>query len=60
MPFVSVFLTWIKTRLQLIESWQLHQRFRHRHLRKREFEKFLRQVCGFSKSRAVIWSKYIK
>lgn len=60
MPLISVFLTWLKYKIQLVESWQLSQRFRHRHLRKREFEKLLRQVFGFSKEKAVRWAKYIK
>jgi len=60
MPLISVFLTWLKYKIQLVESWQLRQRFRHRHLRKREFEKLLRQVFGLSKEKAVRWAKYIK
>jgi len=60
MPLISVFLTWLKYKIQLVESLQLSQRFRHRHLRKREFDKLLRQVFGFSKEKAVRWAKYIK
>ena len=51
MPLISVFLTWFKCKRQLVESWELKERFRHRHLRKREFEKLLRQVFGFSKEK---------
>jgi len=60
MPLISVFLTWFKCKRQLVESWELKERFRHRHLRKREFEKLLRQVFGFSKEKAVHWAKFIK
>jgi len=60
MSWIPLFLTWFKCKRQLIESWQLHTRFRHKHLRKREFEKLLRQVFGFSKEKAVHWAKFIK
>lgn len=53
-------ITWLKYCFYVVESWQLTSRFRHRHLRKREFEKFLRQVFGFSKEKAVKYAKYIK
>lgn len=60
MSWIHIFLTWFRSSLQAVDSWQLTSRFRHRHLRKREFEKFLRQVFGFSKEKAVHWAKYIK
>lgn len=59
MASVSVFLTWFKYQLQVIDSWQLKKRLRHRHLRKRELEKLLRQVFGFSKNRAVYWARFV-
>lgn len=52
------FLTYLNRLRYLIVRFM--QRFRHRHLRKREFEHFLRYVCGFSREKAVRWAKYIK
>ena len=49
MPWISVFLTYISNLCQHIVKAQIVSRFRHRHLRKREFEKFLRVAFGFSR-----------
>lgn len=53
-----MFLYYISNAKQAIVSFMY--RFRHRHLRKREAEYFLRYVCGFSKEKATRWVKYIK
>lgn len=53
-----MFLTYFNTTRQVIVTFA--QRFRLKHLRKREFERLLRDVFGFSREKAVRWSKYIK
>lgn len=52
-----MFLTYFNTTRQVIVLFL--QRFRYRHLRKRETEKLLRQVFGFSKNRSVYWARFI-
>ena len=52
------FLTYLNRLRYLIVAFAL--RFRHRHLRKREFEHFLRYVCGFSRNKSVRYAKWIK
>ena len=53
-----MFLTYLNTTRQVIVLFA--QRFRYRHLRKREFEHLLRDVFGFSKTKAVKWARFIK
>lgn len=60
MPLISVFLNYIRKLRQHIVKPQLISRFRHRHLRKREFEKFLRNEFGLSRKKSVKWAKYVK
>jgi hypothetical protein len=53
-----MFLHYMRFYLYAIVSFV--KRFRHRHLRKREFEHLLRYVFRFSKTRAIYWSRWIK
>lgn len=55
-----LFLDYVKNLCQRIVNMQITSRFRYRHLRKREFEKFLRIAFGFSRKKSVKWAKYIK
>lgn len=53
-----MFLTYFNITRQVIVTYAI--RFRYRHLRKREFERLLRDVFGFSREKAIRWAKYIK
>ena len=55
-----LFLDYVKNLSQHIVKAQLISRFRHRHLRKREFEKFLRNAFRLSRKKSVKWAKYVK
>lgn len=60
MPLIHVFLTYMRNLLHHIVKAQLIPWFMHRHLRKREFEKFLRNAFGLSRKNSVKWAKYVK
>ena len=55
-----LFLDYVKNIRQHIVKAQVISRFRHRHLHKREFEKFLRNAFGLSRKKSVKWAKYVK